>query len=116
MGLFVGVERAAIIACLPHRSWYETAVSMSYFAATRSTSGGDRAVRRGISVLDFLMLERRFLARLRRVDGVGRDLLAAMLFFLLHFFVVRDIAWVSHGSTMRGLPALRGRTARRALV
>ena len=42
------------------------------------------------------MLQRRLLARLRRMDGVGSDFLAAMLFLLLHFFVVRDIAWISH--------------------
>jgi len=33
--------------------------------------------------------------------GTGSDLFAVMLLFLLHFFVVRDIAWISHAPMVR---------------
>ena len=38
----------------------------------------------------------RLLAGLWCMLGAGRDLLAPVLFFLVHFFVVRDIAWIGH--------------------
>jgi len=65
-------------------------------SATRpSSSRRGRSVRlAGVVWLD--VLERRLLPRLRGVLGTGRDLLAAMFLFLLHFFVVRDIAWIGH--------------------
>jgi len=42
------------------------------------------------------MFQGGFLAGLRRVDGAGGDFFAVVFLFLLHFFVVRDIAWVGH--------------------
>ena len=30
------------------------------------------------------------------MNRIGRDLFAFVFFLLLHFFVVRDIAWISH--------------------
>ena len=38
----------------------------------------------------------RLFAWLDGVLGARRDLLVAMLFFLLHFLVVRDVAWIGH--------------------
>lgn len=42
------------------------------------------------------MLHFRFLTRLRFVFGVRRNFVVVFLFFLHHFFVVRDVAWISH--------------------
>lgn len=42
------------------------------------------------------MLHGWLLARLRRMLGPGCDFFAAVFLFLLHFFVVRDIAWIGH--------------------
>ena len=42
------------------------------------------------------MFQRGLLAGLRRVDGARCDFFAVVFLFLLHFFVVRDIAWVGH--------------------
>jgi len=36
------------------------------------------------------------------MDGTGCDFLAVMLFLLVHFFVVRDIAWISHEDMVPG--------------
>lgn len=61
-----------------------------------------------------VVFQRGLLTGLRGMDGIRRDLFAAMLFLLLHFFVVRDIAWISHVTTMCRPSSHRGRTARRA--
>jgi hypothetical protein len=73
--------------------------------------GGRRRRRndRGRSVLlvvglGVVVLQRRLLAGLGRVFRAGGDFLAAMLLFLLHFFVVRDIAWIGHGSQVAVAP------------
>ena len=49
-----------------------------------------------VVALGLVVLECRLHAGLGRMLGTGCDFLAAMLLFLLHFFVVRDIAWISH--------------------
>lgn len=59
------------------------------------------------------MLERRLLPRLRCVLGARREFFAPVFLFLLHFFVVRDIAWIGHGSTMRLILRPFRRTKRR---
>ena len=77
--------------------------------------GGRRRRRndRGRSVLlvvglGVVVLQRRLLAGLGRVFRAGGDFLAAMLLFLLHFFVVRDIAWISHGGQVAVAPSHPG--------
>ncbi|KXJ32290.1 hypothetical protein AX284_11200 [Pseudomonas sp. HUK17] len=47
-----------------------------------------------------VILERRLLTWLRRVLGIGGDVLTMMLFFLLHFLVVSDVAWIGHGISL----------------
>jgi hypothetical protein len=46
--------------------------------------------------LFYRLLQTRLLTGLGRVFGAGCDFFAVLFLFLLHFFVVRDIAGVSH--------------------
>lgn len=39
--------------------------------------------------------------------GSGGDFFAPVFLFLLHFFVVRDIAWIGHAPILRGCRSLR---------
>lgn len=48
--------------------------------------------------LAFIVLEMRLLSGLRGVNSLWRNLLAVMLFLLLHFLVVCDVARIGHGS------------------
>ena len=54
------------------------------------------------------MLKRRLLAGLWRFQRVRRVFDALVCFFLLHFFVVRDIAWIGHGGQVAVAPSHPG--------
>jgi hypothetical protein len=46
--------------------------------------------------------------------GAWRDFFAAVFLFLLHFFVVRDIAWIGHATSLIRLDRPAGGTTRRS--
>jgi putative copper export protein len=59
----------------------------------------------GLSLLFLLvivMLECRLQAWLGRVLGIRRDFFPMVLFLLLNFFVVGNVAWVGHGNSLIG--------------
>ena len=57
-----------------------------------------------------MVLQRGLLARLRHMLCIGRNLFAAVLLLVLHFFVVRDIAWIGHGRMVTRLSSSKRQT------